>query len=202
MDCSNSKAAAANLEKKPKNPNSRRRTTVKEKNGLKNPESAMDSKAIFSERLKSLGLHDDKFYSKLIAQERVRMFAEKASRNRKLIAIDSKSLLTGCQKFRFSPDGKLVAAGNKDGNRIFIMELITDSKGSLQELVLICICYRGFFSSHLKSITFSPDNNFVLVTSDTAKMHVFHIGTFLNAKNNLRTVRKNEIKSCMVISLD
>ena len=56
------------------------------------------------------------------------------------------------------------------------MELITDSKGSLHEIVLLCICYRGFFSSHLKTITFSPDNNFILVTSDTGKIHVFHIG--------------------------
>jgi hypothetical protein len=82
------------------------------------------------------------------------------------------------------------------------MELITDSKGSLHELILVCICYRGFFSSHLKSITFSPDNDFLLVTSDTGKMHVFHIGTFRLAKNNLRTVRKNEIKSIMCIALD
>ena len=75
----------------------------------------MDSKAIFSEHLKSLGMHDDKFNSKLIAQDRVRMFQEKVSRNRKLIAIDCKGLLIDCQKFSFSLDGKLLAAGNKDG---------------------------------------------------------------------------------------
>ena len=34
----------------------------------------MDSKAIFSERLRSLGLHDDKFNSKQVSEERVRMF--------------------------------------------------------------------------------------------------------------------------------
>lgn len=82
------------------------------------------------------------------------------------------------------------------------MELITDSKGSLHEIVLLCICYRGFFSSHLKTITFSPDNNFILVTSDTGKIHVFHIGQYVSAKNNLRTVRKNEIKSCMIIAIE
>ena len=123
-------------------------------------------------------------------------------RNRKLVAVDCKGLLTDCQKFSFSPDGKLVAAGSKDGTRIAIMELITDSKGSLHEIVMLCICYRGFFSSHLKTITFSPDNNFILVTSDTGKVHVFHIGQYVRAKNNLRTVRKNEIKSCIVIGLE
>lgn len=188
-------------EKKLKNAEKQKKT-VKDEKGKINSEAANDSKAIFSERLQSLGLHDEKFFSKLIAQDRVRMFSESCSRNRKLIATDCKNLLTDCQKFSFSPDGILVAAGNKDGNRISVMELITDSKGSLHELILICICYRGFFSSHLKSITFSPDNNFLLVTSDTAKIHVFHIGTFRNAKNNLRTVRKNEIKSCMIIALD
>lgn len=55
------------------------------------------------------------------------MFQEKVSRNRKLVAVDCKGLLSDCQKFCFSPDGKLVAAGNKDGNRIAIMELILDS---------------------------------------------------------------------------
>ena len=130
------------------------------------------------------------------------MFNETNSRNRKLITTNCKNLLNDCQKFSFSPDGKLIAAGNKDGNRISIMELITDSKGSLHELILICICYRGFFSSHLKALTFSPDNNFLLVTSDTAKIHVFNIGSYYKAKNNLRTVRKNEVKSCMIIALE
>ena len=130
------------------------------------------------------------------------MFQESATRNRKLVTINCKQLLVECQKFVFSPDGRFVAAANKDGNRISIMELITDSKGSLHELILVCICYRGFFSSHLKSMCFSPDNNFILVASESAKIHVFHIGTFRNAKNNLRTVRKNEIKSCMLIGIE
>ena len=51
-------------------------------------------------------------------------------------------------------------------------------------------------------MTFSPDNNFILVTSDTGKMHVFNIGSFLSAKNNLRTVRKKEVKSCMIIEMN
>lgn len=130
------------------------------------------------------------------------MFQEKASRNRKLIAINCKSLLTECQKFSFSPDGTLLAAGNKDGCRVSVMQLICDSKGSLCELVLICICYRGFFSSNLKQMTFSPDNDFLLVTSDTGKVAIFNIGSFVSGKNNLRTVRKNEIKACMNIVMD
>ena len=40
------------------------------------------------------------------------------------------------------------------------------------------------------------------VTSDAGKVHIFDIGTAYRAKNNLKTVRKNEIKSCMTIAVD
>ena len=69
---------------------------------------------------------------------------------RRLIALDCKDLLIDSQKFNFSADGKLLAAGSKDGTRIYVLELILDSKKSLHDLILLCICYRGFFSSHLK----------------------------------------------------
>ena len=59
------------------------------------------------------------------------MFAENNCRNRKLVAVDCRSLLTDCQRFNFSPDGKYIAACNKDGTKVSILELITDSKQSL-----------------------------------------------------------------------
>ena len=75
-----------------------------------------------------LGLHDEKFSSVVVAQDRVTMFAETNCRNRKLVAVDCRSLLTDCQRFNFSSDGKYIAACNKDGTRVSILELITDSK--------------------------------------------------------------------------
>jgi len=57
---------------------------------------AITNKKIFSERLKSLGLHDDKFSSSLVSQDRVIMFKEANARNRKEINLDCKKLFTDC----------------------------------------------------------------------------------------------------------
>jgi len=51
-------------------------------------------------------------------------------------------------------------------------------------------------------MTFSPDNNFLAVTSDAGTIHIFYIQRVLNAKNNLITTRKNELKACMTIPSD
>jgi len=57
-------------------------------------------------------MHDEKFSSKMIAQDKVFMFSEDKHRNRKLFSIDGKGLLKDCQRFKFSRDGKFVAAAN------------------------------------------------------------------------------------------
>lgn len=48
----------------------------------------------------------------MIAQDKVFMFSEDKHRNRKLFSIDGKGLLKDCQRFKFSRDGKFVAAAN------------------------------------------------------------------------------------------
>lgn len=146
-------------------------------------------------------MHDNKFSSKLIAQDKVNMFQEDECRNRKLIAIDCKGLLKDCQRFKFSPDGKFIAAANQNGTKISIIELIVDSRKALHNVVLICILHKSLFSSHIKSMSFSHDNYLVTVTSDTAKVHIFNISYMINAKHSLKIVRKNEIKACMMIPM-
>lgn len=94
---------------------------------------------------------------------------------RRQLVIDCKDYLVECQRFDFNHDGKLLAVGSSDGRRICLIELILDSKKSLHEVILIGICYRGWFSSHLKEMRFSPDNNFLIVTSDTGKIHIMDI---------------------------
>ena len=69
-------------------------------------------------------MHDDKYYSDLIAMEQVNMFQESANRFRKLIGVDCKDLLRDCQKYCFSQNGQFLAAASKDGCRISILELI------------------------------------------------------------------------------
>ena len=103
-------------------------------------------------------MHDDKFNSDLIAMEQVHIFEESACRFRKLIGVYCKDLLSDCQKYHFSANGQYVAVATKDGCRISILELIQDRKRRLHQLVLLCICYRGFWSQKIKSIAFSPDN--------------------------------------------
>ena len=66
----------------------------------------------------------------------------------------------------------------------------------------MAVCYRGFFKSHLKAIVFSQDNELLAVSSDTGTIHVFHIGAALRARNNLKHVRKNELRFCVHIKLD
>ena len=68
--------------------------------------------------------------------------------------------------------------------------------------MLLCVCYRGFFTSHLKAISFSPDNNFIVISSDTGTVHLFYIGKALVAKNNLATVRKTEVESILSFKMD
>ena len=51
-------------------------------------------------------------------------------------------------------------------------------------------------------MTFSPDKNFLAVTTDAGFIHLFYIDRALKAKNNLVTCRKNELKACMTISSD
>ena len=51
-------------------------------------------------------------------------------------------------------------------------------------------------------MTFSPDNNFLAVTTDAGEIHLFYIDSAVKAKNNLITCRKNELKACMIISSD
>ena len=130
------------------------------------------------------------------------MFSERSIRNRKLVTVDCKSLLTEPQKFKFSSDGQLVAVGSSDGCRISVLNLVENSKKSLCEAILACICYRGFFSTHIKSIDFSADKNFLCVACENGKISFFHIEKALKAKNNLKTVRKYEIKSCLELSMD
>ena len=127
------------------------------------------------------------------------MFKDNHRRTRKCISVDCKDLLIDPQKFSFSLNGKFLAVGGRDGCRISVFELITDSKNKLHELILTAICYRGFFSANLKAIMFSPDNNFLMVTSDAGKIFLFEIGNAIKSKNNLKTVRKKEIKACLVI---
>ena len=160
------------------------------------------NQSIFVDRIRQLGLHDKKFYSKLVAQAPVKMFYENKSRNRKLISVHCKDLLKDCQKFSFSDDGKLVAAVKNNGKRISIMQLVEDSQRRLHQLVLIAICYRGFWSQHVKCMTFSPDNKFLAVTTDAGEIHLFYIDSAVKAKNNLVTCRKNELRACMTISSD
>ena len=50
--------------------------------------------AVFQERLRSLGLHDEKFSSKLLANERVKLLPGEPIRVRKRVAVDCKSLLS------------------------------------------------------------------------------------------------------------
>lgn len=107
-----------------------------------------------------------------------------------------------CQKFYFNEDGKLLAVGSEDGRRIFLLELIMDSVKSLHEVILIGICYRGWFSSHLKEMRFSPDDNFLIVTSDTGKIHIYDIKEHVAGKNNLKTVRKYQIERTMTLRIN
>ena len=130
------------------------------------------------------------------------MFGELYSRNRKLISCTCKDLLKDCQKFQFSNDGRLLAAAKKDGTRISVLELIEDSQRRLHELVLICICYRGFWSKHTKCMSFSPDSRFISLTQDDGMIHIFYIDGMVKAKNNLNTVRKNELRPVLSISSD
>ena len=126
-------------------------------------------------------------------------FMDQSQKNRRLVAIDSTDLFTDVQKFCFSTDGKLLAVGSKDGSRITVMELqTTDDTGALAlELTIVAVCYRGFFSCHFKTMEFSPDNELLMISSDTATIHAFHIGPYLRAKHNLAFVRKNELLSCV-----
>ncbi len=55
--------------------------------------------AIFSERLKALGLHNETFKSELRGEDRVRMFSPSDTRNRKVISIVCKKLFKNAQKF-------------------------------------------------------------------------------------------------------
>lgn len=129
-------------------------------------DQATGASAIFSERLKALGLHNETFKSELRGEDKVRMFSVDDMRNRKVISIVCKKLFKNAQKFSFSQDGRYIGVANKNGTKITILELIEDRKRGLHESILIAICYRGFWGCHIKTITFSPDNNFILVTSD------------------------------------
>lgn len=124
------------------------------------------------------------------------------SRNRKLIQVTNTKLFKDCQKFSFSGNGQYLAIGSKDGTKISIVELIEDSKRSLHEVILIAVCKRGFWSCNLKTIQFSPDNNFVVVTSDNGSLQLFHVGLARLAKNNLKTVHKNHIKNCLEVETE
>lgn len=46
-------------------------------------------------------------------------------------------------------------------------------------------------------MVFSPDNELLLISSDTATIHAFHVGNYRRAKHNLAYVRKNELQSCV-----
>ena len=94
--------------------------------------------------------------------------------------------------------------GSKDGTKISVMELLMDDSSgrSLKEFILVAVCYRGFFSCHLKTMVFSPDNELLLISSDTATIHVFHIGPAFRAKNRLDHVRKHELKFCVHIKIN
>ena len=130
------------------------------------------------------------------------MFGEQYTRNRKMVSCTCKDLFKSCQKFTFSSDGKFLAAAKKDGSRISVLQLVEDSQRRLHELVLICICYRGFWSKQTKCIDFSPDNRFISVAQDDGMIHIFYIDRMIKAKNNLNTVRSNEVRSCMVVSTE
>ena len=93
--------------------------------------------------------------------------------------------------------------GCKDGKKIYVMELLMDDSGhSLNEFILVAVCYRGFFSCHLKTMVFSPDNELLLISSDTSTIHVFHIGPAFRDKNGLAHVRKHELKFCVHIKIN
>jgi hypothetical protein len=83
------------------------------------------------------------------------------------------------------------------------MELLMDDSGlSLNEYILVAVCYIGFFSSSLKTMVFSPDNEILIITSDKSILHAFHIGPAFRARATLALVRKHEIKSCVSIKIN
>jgi hypothetical protein len=81
----------------------------------------------YSQRLKNLGLQDDKFNSKLIAQDQVTLWSEECLRMRRLISAECADLFTDAQKFSFSNDGNFAAIGSKDGCRISVIEVGTEA---------------------------------------------------------------------------
>lgn len=90
--------------------------------------------------------------------------------------------------------------GDKDGKIISVLELCTDEESASRplEFTLVAICKRGFLKKgHFKTMVFSPDNELLLISSETAKIKVFYIGEYLRAKHNLVHVRKNELRSCI-----
>lgn len=83
------------------------------------------------------------------------------------------------------------------------MEAVTDDEGtSIHEFILVAVCYRGMFSTHFKTLIFSPDNKLLIVSSQTGTVHVFYIGDAIAKKRDLNYVRKNELHSCVHLKND
>ena len=72
----------------------------------------------------------------------------------------------------------------------------------MQEFILVAVCYRGFFSTQLKTIVFSQDNELLIISSETGTVHVYAIGDAMRNQRTLKDVRKKELQSCVHLKSD
>jgi len=119
---------------------------------------------------------DKKFKTSAIkAEEEAHSDGGSHSKRRSLFQVTDTKLFTNAQKFHFSHNGKLLAIGDRYGCRISVLKVHTDEFGSLLDMSLVAICYRGFRACNLKEISFSENLDYMIVTSDAGTVHLFDV---------------------------
>ena len=95
----------------------------------------------------------------------------------------------------------MLAIGSRDGCRISILKVHTDEFGSLIDMSLVAICYRGFRACNLKEISFSANLDHMIVTSDSGTVHLFDV-RLAHEDRPINIVRNQEIRSFMKLKLE